>query len=114
MIDLPAKEIQCVAIAIYEEARGESELGKKAIAHVIYNRAKHRELTPCQVIRQPGQFSFKIKKSYKGRTWDSVYRIAQNPGIDPTAGAYFFHNKRVKPGWHLKKTAIIGGHLFFQ
>ena len=114
MIDQPPAQIHCVATAIYGEARGESETGKRAVAHVIYNRAKHRKLTPCQVIRQKGQFTFKVKKSYKGPTWDSVYRIATNPGIDPTAGAYYFHNKRVKPGWHLRRTATIGGHLFFQ
>ena len=114
MIDLPPAQIHCIAVAVYEEARGESDLGKKAVAHVILNRAKKLKLSPCEVIRQPGQFSFKIKKSYTGTTWNSVYKLVQNLGADPTRGAYFFHNRSVRPGWKLKQTAIIGGHLFFK
>lgn len=112
-IDLPPQnpQVVCIAQAVYGEARGESDLGKKAVAHVILNRAKKRGLTPCQVIRQPGQFSFKIKHHYSGRDWKKAYQIALNPGGDPTGGALYFNTVPFKGR---KLTTVIGNHLFYK
>lgn len=114
MLDLPPPQVECVAAAIYHEARGEGDIGQRAIAHVILNRAKKRGMTPCQIIRQPGQFHFKMRGSYSGGDWYKAYRIASNPGADPTYGAHFFHNKSVNPRWKLKRTVTIKNHIFYK
>lgn len=114
MLDLPPPQVECVAAAIYHEARGEGTIGQRAVAHVILNRAKKRHLTPCQVIKQPGQFHFKMRAKYSGGDWYKAYRIALNPGADPTRGAMYFHNKSVKPRWRLKYCITIGNHVFYK
>lgn len=113
-IDLPDAQIRCVAAAVYHEARGESELGQRAVAHVVYTRAKKRNLTPCQVIKQPGQFCFRMRASYSGRDWNNAIRIAKIPGSDPTNGASYFHSNKVSPKWRVKYAITIGNHRFYK
>jgi spore germination cell wall hydrolase CwlJ-like protein len=113
-IDLPPQQVTCVAQAIYGEARGESDLGKRAVAHVILNRAKTRKLTPCQVVNQRGQFLYSRRVTYSGADWNKALKIAKNPGSDPTYGAMYFHSKSVNPRWKLKLTVRIGNHLFYR
>ena len=60
------KEVQCLAVGLYHEARGESELGQIAVAQVILNRVASRKYpdTVCGVVfenqhrRNACQFSF--------------------------------------------------------
>jgi N-acetylmuramoyl-L-alanine amidase len=104
----------CVAQAVWHEARGESELGKRAVAHVIITRSNKRGLTPCQVIRERGQFDFRVKKSYVGADWITALKIARYPGLDPTNGASYFHNISIRPNWQRKRTAVIGRHIFYK
>lgn len=114
-IDLPPQQVECVAQAVYHEARGESSMGQRAVAHVILNRAKVRKLTPCQVIRQPNQFHFKIRARYSGKDWERARQIAYYPGRDPTGGAMYFHSTGVNPKWrNLKVTTRIGNHIFYK
>lgn len=116
MIDLPPPQVHCVAQAVYHEARGESLKGQRAVAHVIINRSKNRGLTPCQVIKQKGQFHFRTQAKYAGAAWDQAYKIASTvlSFKDPTGGASFFHNLKVSPKWRLTRTATIGQHVFYR
>ena len=111
---LPPQEIRCIAAAVYHEARGEGTLGQRAVAHVVLNRAKKRKMTPCQVIMQHGQFHFTMKVSYSGPMWKKALQTAHYPGLDPTGGAHYFHNKRVRPGWGKQVVTIIGNHVFYR
>lgn len=115
MIDLPPVQVVCIAQAVYGEARGESDLGKRAVAHVILNRAKKRGITPCQVIREPGQFQFKYKTKYSGKTWKKCYTLALYPGGDPTGGATYFRVRKLGGTWgRLRITTSIGNHNFYK
>src|SRR5262249_13224301 len=53
-------EEECLAKAVYFEARGESLEGQLAVAQVIMNRAASGIYPPsiCGVVTQPAQFSF--------------------------------------------------------
>ena len=125
-------ELQCLAQAIYFEARGEKKEGQIAVAETILNRvaSKRYPNTVCSVIRQGEnkknrcQFSFKcdglteridepevyaiIKKLAKRILWGSQSEI--------TNGATHFHNVDVNPKWasQYKMTASIGRHLFYR
>ena len=77
-IDLPPQQAFCVAQAVYHEARGESDLGKRAVAHVVLNRVKQQHKTPCEVLKQPRQFQIKLRQTYVGKVWEDCYRIAFN------------------------------------
>lgn len=115
MLDLPPTQIVCIAQAVYHEARGESDLGKRAVAHVIINRSKKRGMTPCAIIRQPNQFQFKLKAKYSGKDWNRAYQVATYPGGDPTAGALYFRSGKIHGSWgRLRLTTAIGGHNFYK
>lgn len=49
-----AKDIECMALNIYHEARGESQKGKEAVAWVTLNRVNHSSYpnTVCGVVKQ--------------------------------------------------------------
>ena len=49
--------LMCLALTIYYEARGEPTIGQYAVAEVVLNRAEKRDLSVCDVVYQPGQFS---------------------------------------------------------
>ncbi len=114
MLDLPPPEIHCISQAIYHEARGEPKEGQKAVAHVILNRYKTLHKTPCQVLKQPNQFQIKLRKSYIGKVWADVYKIASNPGVDPTRGATSFKTTWSRAKWNLKFLVRIGSHNFYK
>lgn len=118
VIDLPPPQIECVAKAIYHEARGESDKGKRAVGHVILNRSKNKGITPCEVIYQPRQFTgIKSRVSYSGPMWERAKEIARTiqDYSDPTFGAVSFHNTRSWPNWKgLIRTVTIGNHVFYK
>jgi spore germination cell wall hydrolase CwlJ-like protein len=51
---LDPNEIDCMATAIYEEARGETEKGKIGVGYVVMNRVKSKRWPPtvCEVVYQ--------------------------------------------------------------
>lgn len=125
---------QCLATAIYHEARGEGIKGQFAVAEVILNRVASRKFpnTICGVVYQgvkPGrigscQFSFacdgRSEEMHNRRAADLARRIAQvmvdggNRGL--TAGATYFHTTAVNPAWakRFSQTGQIGAHLFYR
>src|SRR5213592_3273583 len=54
------EQTNCLATAVYFEARGESVEGQLAVARVVMNRAASGRYPPdwCGVVKQPYQFSF--------------------------------------------------------
>jgi spore germination cell wall hydrolase CwlJ-like protein len=117
-------ELQCMAGAIYFEAKGEPLSGQLAVAEVILNRSKSG-LFPkgvCSVVTQPGQFSFvrgghvpTIAPTKQYRTAVAVARVALADAWDsPASDAMYFHARRVAPSWHRVQVAAIGNHLFYR
>lgn len=104
-----------IASTVYAEARGEGERGMRAVAHVIYNRAKEKGISPCIVVRQPKQFARGAPKP-KDKMWQIAKRISINPGVDVTKGATYFHNLTVRPYWirSLKVSYTWGNHIFYR
>jgi N-acetylmuramoyl-L-alanine amidase len=117
-----ADELECLALNIYHEARGEPVEGKIAVAAVTVNRAKHDKFPDgiCEVVYQKGQFSWvpaKPKVNRNGADMASARTVAANylSGLlpDPTDGALFFHSTGVKPQWKLRLIKRIGSHYFY-
>ena len=114
--------LTCMTNAIYFESRGESLLGKIAVGHVILNRSKRRKLSVCEVVNEPGQFSWKTnpKPIKNKKLWDEIYKISykviMNEYKDPTNGSTFFHSIKVNPKWISNKslTVLIGNHKFYK
>lgn len=114
------KEINCLAEAIYFEARGEPELGKLAVAHVIWNRTQSDKFpdTVCGVVKQKGQFTYNHKAKIRNfDLWLELRHLAEQfmthgPGQDPTKGSLFYGTHEQKIVCTKRQKRIIGNHRF--
>ena len=120
------RQLECLAAGIYFESKSEPLVGQLAVGDVIVNRAKSGGRFPgtyCGVLFQRGQFSFVRGKSWpaiakSGKQWKTAVAIAKivhKDLKDSSVGkALFFHAKRVRPGWRLKRIAAVGNHIFYR
>ena len=117
---------ECLAVAVYFEAKGESLEGQLAVAEVVLNRAGSGRFprTVCGVVKQPSQFSFVRggrfppipRASAAWRKAVAVAHIAREELADGAAPrALFFHARYVSPGWRkLTRVATVGNHIFYR
>lgn len=111
------REIQCLANAIYYEAKSESLEGQKAVGNVTINRMKSGRFrnTICGVVAQPKQYSWYPRRDTTDKASKEIARnLFFNQYNDNTKGSLFFHSWRVNPRWHLVRTIKIGGHIFYK
>jgi N-acetylmuramoyl-L-alanine amidase len=116
---------ECLAGAVYFEAKGEPLNGQLSVAEVILNRA-HSGRFPasiCGVVKQRGQFSFVrggrfpaiARASLAWKRAVAIAHIAREQLADGAAPkALFFHARRVAPRWHLTRVAAVGNHIFYR
>jgi len=127
-IQTSGAEQDCLANAIYFEARGEPLQGQLAVAEVVINRAASGRYptTLCGVVVQPAQFSFvrrgripaADRASDAWRRAVAVARIAEArllPRVLPSS-CLWYHANYVSPGWgrRLSRSARIGLHIFYS
>lgn len=128
-----AREVRCLALNIYFEARSEPLAGQIAVAHVVLNRVAARAFpaTICDVVQQGGevrrnrcQFSWwcdgRSDQPREARAWSHSVKLAQliyyGTLEDPTEGAKWYHTSYVRPSWRkaLTPARVIGQHIFYQ
>lgn len=120
-----SRELNCLAGAIYFEAKSEPLVGQLAVGRVIVARSRSGRFpnSYCGVVYQPSQFSFVRSNGmpavdHNSRGWKSASAIAQiaNDGSwrSPVEGALYFHAARVSPGWRMARLAQIGNHVFYR
>jgi spore germination cell wall hydrolase CwlJ-like protein len=126
-------ERDCLAEAVYFEARSEPRAGRLAVAHVVMNRVGSDRYADdvCQVIRQGEQYG-RGKCQFSWRcdgladiprnmtAWADARAVAEEVleggSPDLTHGALFYHATSVKPAWapRLRRTARIGQHIYYR
>nr|WP_037293881.1 cell wall hydrolase [Roseobacter sp. CCS2] len=123
---------QCLAEALYFEARGESVRGMFAVGEVILNRVDSNAYpdTLCAVINQGTGRKYACQFTYtcdgrpetigEPRSWERVGKVARIL-IDGapralTGGATHYHTKAVNPSWAQRypRVAEIGFHYFYR
>jgi hypothetical protein len=126
-------EENCLAKAVYFEARSETELGQLAVAKVILNRVKDPDYpkTICGVVYQGSdrrnscQFSFAcdgLADDVRSRpAWDRSKRIAQkalagDQTVRIMGAATHYHADYVRPKWsrEMRRQIKIGRHIFYS
>lgn len=143
-LNVTLNEYACMIKAIHFEAKGESELGKIAVANVILNRVESSRFPSsiCGVIEQGPEYSNGIPKRHKcqfswycdGRSDDIMitneieresfaetaliaFNAVNGNLSDVTNGSdhYYAHDK-VTPYWksYGKSFIIIGNHTFVK
>jgi len=125
-------DIECLALNVYFEARGEPFIGKIAVAHVVLNRMRDRRFpaSACMVVQQGGdrvrhncQFSWwcdgKSDRPRHRTAWATSLAVAKEVywgfAEDPTRGALWYHADYVDPSWNdvFVQTRVIGRHIFY-
>ncbi len=120
-----SRELECLAVGIYYEAKSESLSGQLAVGHVIANRAESGRFPSsyCGVLFQRSQFSFIRGRSLPhapraSRDWQEAVAIAkivdQELHPSPMGKALFFHARRVSPRWRLTRVGTLGNHVFYR
>lgn len=120
-----SNELECLAGAIFFEAKSESLAGQLAVGRVIIARAQSGRFPAsyCGVVYQPSQFSFIRGRSMPSinrasRDWLDAVRVAviadQGTWKSPVEGAMFFHAAHVSPRWGKARMAKIDGHIFYR
>lgn len=137
-LDHANAERDCLAQAIYHEARGESAAGQLAVANVIVNRARSSKFpsTLCGVIYQNAdkghyrcQFTFacdgRADAPGERRAWARSAALAQRVYAEFALGqqvgavpgsALYYHTTAVSPSWSNTYNAVaqIGSHIFYS
>lgn len=129
---IDARQQNCLAQAVFYEARGESQRGQIAVAEVIMNRVRsgYYPTSICGVVYQGShratgcQFTFtcdgSLNRTPRGRAWDRAQRVAtavMSGYTRPiTQGATHYHTREVNPVWNsgLVQTTSIESHIFYR
>lgn len=127
-------DLDILARTVWGEARGESYAGKKAVAHVIFNRVRSttgqfaKDDTVATACLRHVQFSVwtigdpNLPKMEAVGLEDQDFRECLRACLeavdepDPTNGARHYHTESISPVWaegH-KPVLKLGAHLFYS
>ncbi|MCZ8322548.1 MAG: cell wall hydrolase [Novosphingobium sp.] len=127
-----SRALQCLAAAVYYEARSESDVGQRAVAQVVLNRVAHPSYpnTVCGVVYQGSerttgcQFSFtcdgSLAKAPNRMFWlraENVARAALAGYVERSVGlATHYHTIAIYPYWapSLRHIITVGAHRFYR
>jgi spore germination cell wall hydrolase CwlJ-like protein len=121
-------EQDCLASAIYFEARGEPVEGQLAVAEVVLNRSQSGRYpsTVCGVVEQPWQFSFvnatgRIPQADRSSaSWRRAVAVAKIAEVGASRllprSVLWYHAEYVSPSWgrRLARNTKIGLHIFYS
>ena len=129
VVDVAARD--CLADAIYHEAKNTGAVGLQAVGHVVMNRADDPRFpsSVCGVVREGEergrcQFSFRcdgIAETYPDRAAHQralalAEKFLQKRPRDITGGALFFHADWARPNAFFRsrpKVGKFGGNVFY-
>jgi len=123
--------LECLAVAIFFEARSEPVGGQFAVAEVVINRVNDTRWPDniCDVVFQPKQFSFThdgksdnidyyargnpIEQRAAKKAREIAYEVLSSNHVELTSTHY--HSIKVSPTWakHYKLDGRIGNHVFY-
>jgi spore germination cell wall hydrolase CwlJ-like protein len=130
-----ARNVKCLALNVYYEARGEPEDGQYAVAEVTMNRLASSRYpdSVCAVVHE--QRWDELRKRYvaafswtefysvpepEGEAWTLAQKIASDVYHGRSAprveGATFYHSDTIRPSWARTQTRVarIGRHVFYR
>lgn len=130
MMKVTAADLWVTAQTIWGESRGEPIAGQYAVAHVIFNRSIHRDLSPLKVCLQKWQFSvwndndpnkpkleaLTIEDNSFYKCFEIALKVLGKKHVDTTEGSMHYHHKCVNPYWAKGHIPVkrIGAHLFYN
>ena len=121
------EQANCLATAVYFEARGEALEGQLAVARVVMNRAASGRYPSnwCAVVKQPAQFSFVQRGRFPAvdpncaawRKAQAITRLAISNAVPSLSqDVLWYHADYVAPSWGRRLSFVqkIGTHIFYR
>jgi spore germination cell wall hydrolase CwlJ-like protein len=134
------KNVHCLSMNVYHEARNEGMTGQRAVAWVTLNRVNSKKYpdTICDVVyqahldengipkRNKCSFSWFCDQKSDEVTDQAAWNVAENIAnevmnaygkeTDPTNGSIMYHADYVEPYWaaSYEKQARIDSHIFYK
>ena len=130
------RNLKCLAMNVYHEARSEPSSGQYAVATVTMNRVNSARYPDdvCEVVYQKSwstkrqryisAFSWttdgKENIPYESAAWKEAFKVAESVYEENSQGkvkdALFYHADYVKPYWAANKIRItkIGRYIFYR
>lgn len=119
------RQVMCVALNAYFEARGSTAADRLSTALVVRNRALRTGHDMCRIVFAPAQFSWTVMprstlvprdNAIWLRCLREAYAVVTDTGLhDITGGATHFFNPRVvRPAWAgmASNSQMIGAHRY--
>lgn len=114
------RDKECMATALYHEARGEPKAGQKAVLGVILERAKQPRVFGngvCGVVFKKGQFSWTkyTKTALRDSDFDRMMDVVDETLMDskiPCQGTRYFTSGRYSG--KVRDVCVIGRHRFYN
>lgn len=113
----------CMSLALYHEASNQPLKGQELVAQVIYDRAKGHTDNICKVVKKPGKFSPRIRKSLFKHLRLKEFELAKriSTGVirrGRVDSVTHFHTTKVHPRWasdkkHFKRIRTVKDHIFY-
>jgi spore germination cell wall hydrolase CwlJ-like protein len=131
MLPQSAADPLCLATTVYLEARGQSELGQRAVAEVALRREEDGRWgdSVCEVVTAPKQFAPTLVNPNLEmgslESWQTAFDVAFQAESDwqrpegqrneVVPGASHFAAHYVHPAWNTyPQVATIGDHTFYR
>jgi hypothetical protein len=121
------EQANCLATAVYFEARGETVEGQLAVARVVMNRATSGKYPAswCGVVKQAAQFSFVQRGRFPtidqgSAAWrkaQAITRLAISNAVPSLSqDVLWYHADYVAPSWGRRLSVVqkIGTHIFYR
>ncbi len=115
------RDLLCLALTIFLEARGEPIDGQYHVGAVVLNRVYATDFpdTVCEVVHQPNQFAttFIEEGTPEERTTAALVAVDLYYNYVPNAEVLWFYNPdKANPDWarRLIPAFEIGNHLFLR
>lgn len=126
-----AAQINCLAEAVFAEARGEPYAGQVLVAAVVKNRVLDQKFSGdfCSVIKEPYQFSFvdevtqhQLERRIENEpeAWEMAQEVAYSVFFSGDGelldGVLYYHADSITPKWNYRKIEKIehlGNHIFY-
>ncbi len=126
--EVSTQEQDCLASAVYFEARGEKVEGQLAVAEVVLNRTASKKYpnTICEVVEQPWQFSFVNETGFipeanrDSKAWKNAVAIStialDKLAAEVSEDVLWYHADYVAPSWgkRLDREKKVGLHIFYS
>lgn len=119
------EQIECMAMAVYHEARGESTYDQTLVAHTIKNVAFAHDISICEEVKRPYRYSGVVgwRAPKESKAWADALEVSTlvlsgSVGtMQGHRGVTHFHDHSINPPYwadEMKLVATTDGFAFYE